>query len=308
MYKSALGEEIKKELEALCPGQILYDEPMSSHTTFRVGGPAEAYMAPDIPTAEKIISLCRSKDIPLTVLGNGSNVLVSDDGIPGVTLVFGEKAGKVIKDRLSGVIIAEAGAMLSAIARTAEQESLTGLEFAAGIPGTVGGAVLMNAGAYGGEIKDVLMNATCFSADGEEVVHTADELKLSYRHSILMDTGEIVLKAMFKLIPWDKEEIREKMASNLAARKEKQPLEYPSAGSTFKRPEGYFAGKLIQDAGLSGFSVGDAAVSEKHAGFIINKGSATASDIKALIDAVQEKVKENSGVTLVPEVRFIGRF
>lgn len=266
----------------------------------------------------KLIEIAKACDMPVTVIGNGSNLLVGDKGIRGLVIGIGkgmseiEVTEAVAQDFTAQdnchIITAGAGAILAAVAAKAAEASLSGLEFASGIPGSVGGAVVMNAGAYGGEIKDVLIDATVLTADGELKTVTRDELDLSYRHSIVPEKGYIVLSARFRLTPKPKDEIKSYMAELRAKRVEKQPLEYPSAGSTFKRPEGYFAGKLIMDAGLRGYSVGDAQVSEKHCGFVVNKGEAAAADVLTLIKDVQETVLKQFGVKLEPEVKMIGEF
>ena len=299
----------RKLREILAESQILEEEPMSRHTTFRVGGPADYYLTPQKNQVRDIAELCKAERMPYTVVGNGSNLLVGDRGIRGVALAMGKAAGAVrITD--DGMIFAGAGALLSQAAQAAYQAGFGGMEFAAGIPGSVGGAVVMNAGAYGGEIRDVIVSADVLTEAGELLTLTREELDLSYRHSCVSEKGYIVLEAAFGLAGHEtpKEEIRAQMEEFKKRRQEKQPLEYPSAGSTFKRPEGHFAGKLVMDAGLAGFAVGGAQVSEKHCGFVINKGGATAADIRSLIMQVQEKVKAQSGVMLEPEVRFVGEF
>ena len=287
---------VKSVTEQLPQLGLLQDEPMKKHTTFRIGGPADYYAEPDMSRISKLIEMAKACDMPVTVIGNGSNLLVGDKGIRGLVIGIGKG--------LSEIEVTEAVAQQS----TAQEASLSGLEFASGIPGSVGGAVVMNAGAYGGEIKDVLIDATVLTAEGELKTVTRDELDLSYRHSIVPEKGYIVLSARFRLTPKPKDEIKSYMAELRAKRVEKQPLEYPSAGSTFKRPEGYFAGKLIMDAGLRGYSVGDAQVSQKHCGFVVNKGEATAADVLTLIKDVQETVLKQFGVKLEPEVKMIGEF
>lgn len=296
-------EEIKKYVQA-----VSIDEPMSAHTTFRAGGHAAVYAEPTGDELAALLSFVTTESLPYFVLGNGSNVLFSDAGYDGIVIGIGKRMAHIRSE--GGVISAGAGALLSSLAAEALRAGLSGLEFASGIPGSVGGGVFMNAGAYGGELKDVIRRVTALTPAGTVKTYSANELNLSYRHSIFSDTaaGEIVLSAEFLLQPGDPEKIRTAMQELNARRREKQPLEYPSAGSTFKRPEGYFAGKLIQDAGLMGFSVGGAAVSTKHAGFVVNTDHATASDIYAVIKGVQEKVLESSGVRLEPEVRLIGEF
>lgn len=301
--------EIREKLKQIVPEEhILFDELMKNHTTFRVGGPADIYLRPDIGELSEVITLLRKENYPYQVIGNGSNLLVTDKGIRGAVIEIGTRAASLIhlKEGNTHLLVAEAGVRLSALAQKAAEYSLTGLEFAAGIPGTVGGAVAMNAGAYGGEMKDVLVEATVLTEAGEKLTLSAKELELSYRHSVVMEQNYIVLSASFELTSADEASIREKMADFAAKRREKQPLEYPSAGSTFKRPEGYFAGKLIEDANLRGYSVGDAQVSEKHCGFVVNRGEACATDILQLIEDVRKKVLENSGIVLEPEVRIIG--
>ena len=309
---------VKSVTEQLPQLGLLRDEPMKKHTTFRIGGPADYYAEPDMSRISKLIEIAKACDMPVTVIGNGSNLLVGDKGIRGLVIGIGkgmseiEVTEAVAQDFTAQdnchIITAGAGAILAAVAAKAAEASLSGLEFASGIPGSVGGAVVMNAGAYGGEIKDVLIDATVLTADGELKTVTRDELDLSYRHSIVPEKGYIVLSARLRLTPKPKDEIKSYMAELRAKRVEKQPLEYPSAGSTFKRPEGYFAGKLIMDAGLRGYSVGDAQVSEKHCGFVVNKGEAAAADVLTLIKDVQETVLKQFGVKLEPEVKMIGEF
>lgn len=291
--------------QILSQAQIRKEEPLSRHTTFRVGGAAEYFITPTIGQVPEVVALCKAHELPLTVIGNGSNLLVSDAGLRGVVLELGREASGIRMED-GGDLVVQAGTLLSETASLAAKNALTGMEFAAGIPGSVGGAVVMNAGAYGGEMKDILTGVRVLTTDGQICVRTADELDLSYRHSRMMDEEEIVLEARIHLEPGDETRIRARMDELRQKRTTKQPLEYPSAGSTFKRPEGYFAGKLIEDAGLRGFRVGDAQVSEKHCGFVINRGAATASQIVELMHRVQERVKENSGVDLEPEVRLLG--
>ena len=267
------------------------DEPMKQHTTFRIGGAADYFVSPQTTDQIKnIIELCKSEAMPWYVIGNGSNLLVSDRGFRG--------------DRL----YVQAGTLLSRTAKKALEASLTGFEFAAGIPGTIGGAMVMNAGAYGGEMKDVTEEVTVLTEKGEVKTLKREELKMGYRTSIIAEKGYLVLEAVLQLTDGDLKEIRAVMEDLKKKRISKQPLEYPSAGSTFKRPKGYFAGKLIMDAGLRGFQVGGAQVSEKHCGFVINTGDATAEDVTELIRQVAERVKAQSGVTLEPEVKLLGEF
>ncbi len=299
-------EAFEQELSnILDEGQIKREEPLSRHTTFRIGGPAEYFLTPSLQQLPQIVALCSRHQIPLTVIGNGSNLLVSDAGLRGVVVEIGHAAAGIrrIGDH---ELELSAGTLLSEAANAAAGYGLSGMEFAAGIPGSVGGAVVMNAGAYGGEMKDILTSVRVLTTDGRLLTLSADELGLSYRHSRMMDEGELVLQAAVRLSPDAEDAIRKRMAELRKRRLEKQPLEYPSAGSTFKRPEGYFAGKLIEEAGLRGFSIGDAQVSEKHCGFVINRGAATAADILELMQQVQLRVYENSGIRLEPEVRLLG--
>lgn len=286
-------------------GEVLEREPMSAHTSFRVGGPADYYVSPG--SKEELIhaiSCAKEEEVPFYVIGNGSNLLVSDQGIRGLVIQLGKAFSRIRTE--GNRITAQAGALLSAVSKTALRQELKGLEFAAGIPGSLGGAVVMNAGAYGGEMKDVLVSADVLTKDGEIVTIPVRDLDLGYRHSCITEKEYLVLSALIELEKGDPEEIRAEMDRLAAARRQKQPLEYPSAGSTFKRPEGYFAGKLIQDAGLKGYTVGGAQVSTKHSGFVVNLGGATAEEIAFLIRQVQKKVYEDSGVNLETEVRFMG--
>lgn len=295
-FKHLLGEE-----------KVHINEPMNRHTTFRVGGPADYFLLPS--TAEEvkgILEICKEKEIPYFILGNGSNLLVSDKGYRGAVIQLYRNYGEITVGQR--MIRASAGALLSQIAAAAKNASLTGFEFAGGIPGTLGGAVVMNAGAYGGEMKDVLKEVTVMTKEGEIVTIPVGELEMGYRTSLIKRTGYIVLEAVIELDAGDQEEIKERMRELTEQRVSKQPLEYPSAGSTFKRPIGYFAGKLIMDAGLSGYQVGGAQVSEKHCGFVINRGNATAADVCTLMQDVQDKVKEQFDVVLEPEVKFLGEF
>lgn len=294
-------------LKIMSEEQVKTEEPMKNHTTFRVGGPAEFFVMPrSAEEVKKVIDLCRRESFPYYIIGNGSNLLVSDQGYRGVVLqIYKEMSYIEIEEN---VVVAQAGALLSAIANKALENGLTGFEFAAGIPGTLGGACVMNAGAYGGEMKDVLEEVTVLTEEGEVLIIPKENLELGYRTSIIARKGYIVLEARIQLREGEKEAIKSLMEELKDKRVSKQPLEYPSAGSTFKRPEGYFAGKLIQDAGLKGYQVGDAQVSEKHSGFVINRGNATASDVMQLISDVKDKVKEQFGVTMEPEVKRVGRF
>ena len=292
--------------EVLGSEQCFTQEDMKKHTTFQAGGPAEYYVRPKRSQIQPVLSLCRQYGIPWMVIGNGSNLLAGDKGIPGVVMEIGRMAdGIAITEE---TLIAEAGALLSSVARQAAQQELAGMEFAAGIPGSVGGAVVMNAGAYGGEMKQILRKVTVLTEEGREKELSLEELELGYRQSCIARNHYIVLEAEFGLAKGRKEEILLRMEELREKRREKQPLEYPSAGSTFKRPEGYFAGKLIEDAGLRGYQVGGAQVSEKHCGFVINKGKASAAEIRRLILDVQAQVEAKFGVRLEPEVKFIGEF
>ncbi len=285
--------------------QLKEGELLSNHTTFRIGGAAKYFAVPK--NEEEImeaVDFAIVKDLPYYILGKGSNVLFADEGYPGVIIEIGAGMEKVERTGDTG-IRAQAGVSLSALAAFAAREGLSGLEFASGIPGTLGGAVTMNAGAYGGEMKNVIVSAKVMDEDGGVKVLSCDELELGYRTSIVQKKQLIVLEAEFSLQPGETEAIQSTMKELNAKRREKQPLEYPSAGSTFKRPEGYFAGKLIEDAGLRGYRVGDAQVSEKHCGFVVNRGKATCAEVLQLIGDVQKTVKEQFGVQLEPEVRII---
>lgn len=285
--------------------QLKEGELLSSHTTFRIGGAAKYFAVPK--NEEEImeaVDFAIVKDLPYYILGKGSNVLFADEGYPGVVIEIGAGMEKVERTGDTG-IRAQAGVSLSALAAFAAREGLSGLEFAGGIPGTLGGAVTMNAGAYGGEMKDVIVSAKVMDEEGAVQDLSCEELQLGYRTSIVQKKQLVVLEAEFLLKPGTAEEIQNTMKELNAKRREKQPLEYPSAGSTFKRPEGYFAGKLIEDAGLRGYRVGDAQVSEKHCGFVVNRGKATCAEVLQLIEDVQKEVKEQFGVQLEPEVRII---
>lgn len=282
---------------------ILNNEPMSKHTSFRTGGNADTFIK--VESAEDIINIIKEYDNPIFI-GNGSNLLVSDDGIRGTVVQIYDEFNQIsLKEE--NVIHADAGALLSKIAAFARDISLTGFEFASGIPGTAGGAVFMNAGAYGGEMKDVVVNVYAIE-NGKEVVYNCEEMQFDYRSSIAMKKNLIISGVDYKLTKGNKDKINEIMIDLNSRRREKQPLEYPSAGSTFKRPEGYFAGKLIMDSGLSGYTVGGAMVSTKHCGFVINTGKATSTDIYNLIKDVQRIVLDKMGVKLETEVRLIGEF
>lgn len=299
-FYNQLTDVIEKE-------QILIEEPMKKHTTFRVGGNADYFVMPKgAEDVRGIVTLCRQEGVPYYILGNGSNLLVGDKGYRGVMIQLYKQMSEILieEDRVK----AQAGALLARVGNMVLEAELTGFEFAAGIPGTVGGAIAMNAGAYGGEMKDIIVRATVLTPAGEIVTLNKEELELGYRTSAVAKKGYIVLEAEYQLQRGSREQIRARMGELKNQRVTKQPLEYPSAGSTFKRPEGYFAGKLIQDAGLRGFQVGGAQISEKHCGFVINKEQATAADIKNLMEQVSEQVLQKFGVNLEPEVKILGEF
>lgn len=301
-----ISETVVKALERFLPAEnISLKEPMKKHTTFRIGGEAELFLRMENPRQLKEVQNYLQKlEITYYVLGNGSNLLVSDEGYPGVILEIADKMNTI---RVEGnSIIAQAGALMSKIAHVAYEHGLTGFEFAAGIPGTIGGGVVMNAGAYGGELKNVVTAVEVLNSNGEILSLDNQTMEFGYRTSILKKHPFIVTEVRIALQEGCKEKIKATMDDLAAKRREKQPLEFPSAGSTFKRPEGYFAGKLIMDAGLRGYQVGGAQVSEKHCGFVINKGGATAADVKQLIADVQKEVKKQFEVELEPEVIFLG--
>lgn len=303
-----MNSEIRKMFcDLLGEDRVFTEEAMSQHTTFKIGGPADYFLMPDKgEDVGRVIKICKEKEIPYFILGNGSNLLVGDGGYRGAVIQIYRNMSSVTVE--GNEITAQAGALLSAVAAAAKNASLTGFEFAGGIPGTIGGAVVMNAGAYGGEMKDVLTEVTVMNAEGDIFTLPTEELELGYRTSIIKTAGYIVLEAKIRLKEGNPEVIRETMKDLTIRRTTKQPLEYPSAGSTFKRPEGYFAGKLIMDSGLAGYQVGGAQVSEKHCGFVINAGGATARDVRTLMDNVRDIVYKKYGVTLEPEVKFLGDF
>ena len=302
-----MNDQFLTELQNVMGGSgIFMEEPMKKHTTFRVGGPADVLVQPDETALAAILALCRQYHVSYSFIGNGSNLLVGDKGIRGVVIEMTDPMGNIEVDGTE--ITAQAGAMLSKIANTAASNGLGGMEFAAGIPGSVGGAVVMNAGAYGGEMKDIIEKVYVLDENGAQLELDRDALDLGYRHSCIPEKKYIVTKVVLELVPRNEAEIRSEMKELNEKRAEKQPLQYPSAGSTFKRPEGYFAGKLIMDAGLRGYQVGGAQVSEKHCGFVINKGDATAADICQLMRDVSDKVQAQFGVVLEPEVKMIGEF
>ena len=287
-------------------GEVLKDEPMSLHTSFKTGGPADVFVSPaDENELKKVIEILKKENAPAFVIGNGTNLLVKDNGIRGVVVHIGKGFSYI--NTKNEEITAGAGCLMSEIAQNALDNSLTGFEFASGIPGSFGGGMFMNAGAYDGEMKNVLKAAKVLDRNTLEIFEiSAEELDLGYRKSSVEAKGYIVLEGTIKLGKGDYDKIKDKMNDLNSQRREKQPLTFPSAGSTFKRPEGYFAGKLISDSGLKGFSVGGAQVSEKHAGFVINKGNATTADILSVIKHCQETVFDNYGVMLETEVRILG--
>ncbi len=285
--------------------KVLTDEPMKKRTTFKVGGPARFFVTVETEEELRAVYLyCKENSVETLIIGAGSNLLFCDEGFSGAVISLkGEFSNASVKQ---DTVTAGAGVMLSRLCNIAKENSLSGLEFAFGIPGTVGGAVFMNAGAYGGEIKDVLVSVKTMDKNGNIKTYLKTQASLGYRTSIFQDNGEIILSARFKLLKGDTLDIETKMNELLGRRKEKQPLEYGSAGSTFKRPLGYFAAALIEECGLKGRSVGDAEVSRKHSGFIINKGNASASDVLELIDIVKETVYKQKNVNLECEVKIVG--
>ena len=298
---------LEKLQKMLGEAKVLVNEPMASHTTFRIGGPADYFVMPEtVEELANVLKLCKEENTPYFILGNGSNLLVGDKGFRGVVIQLYKNFDGLSMEGTK--ITAKSGAMLIRVAKEAGKAGLTGLEFASGIPGTIGGAMVMNAGAYGGEMKDVVTSVTVLTKDGDIKTLSGDEMNFRYRGSVVEDEGYIVLEAVMELKEGNLEEIQERMDELSVQRRTKQPIEYPSAGSTFKRPEGYFAGKLIQDAELRGYQVGGAQVSEKHCGFVINVGGATAADVMQLMQDVSDKVMEQFGVTLEPEVKRIGEF
>lgn len=301
-----IGEAVVEALQKFVPREnIRLQEPMAGHTTFRIGGPADCFV--ELENGEQLKKLRRYLELTglsFFVLGNGSNVLVSDSGYKGIVLQIGPRMNSV---RVEGNrIVAEAGATLAQVARAAMEHGLTGLEFASGIPGTVGGGVVMNAGAYGGELCQVVTQVNVVSRDGELLELDNETMEFGYRTSVIRKSSFIVTEVTFCLEPGDRDVIKGKMEELSARRREKQPLEYPSGGSTFKHPEGHFAGQLIMEAGFRGFQIGGARVSEKHCGFVVNTGNATARDVRDVIDRIQTRVKEQFGVELEPEIIFLG--
>ena len=295
-----------KSMAASFGCKIQIYESLSAHTSFKVGGRCDMIIYPNsINALVDMYTKCKEISLNTYILGNGTNVLFTDRGFRGVIFIISHEMGDI---SISGnTITASSGVSLKKLCQTALDNALTGLEFAYGIPGTVGGAVYMNAGAYGGEMKHVVKEVTAVDSLGKLKTFTNEQLDLSYRKSVFTDSDYVILSVTVELSEGNKEEIKSKMDDLMARRKDKQPLEYPSAGSTFKRPEGYFAGALIEKNGFKGYSVGGAQVSEKHAGFIINKGNATCSDVKKLVEIIKEKVLKEDGVSLQPELIFIGK-
>lgn len=302
-------KELDEQLyDLLGADSIKKEEPMKEHTTFRIGGPADYFIVPKSKEMIlEVLKLCREWKIPVYVVGNGSNLLVGDKGFRGVILHIGRQMSSLWFEG-DNRVRAQAGVMLSKLSREAAVKGLSGLEFASGIPGTLGGAIAMNAGAYGREIKDVLVEASVINEKHQIAVLTNEEMNFGYRKSVAGEKGYIVLEAVFALEQGNTDDILEKMRELNKRRQDKQPLNLPSAGSTFKRPEGYYAGKLIEDAGLKGFRVGGAFISQKHCGFAVNDGNATAADVSRLMEEADKRVFERFGVHLEPEVRRIGEF
>lgn len=299
------GEFIEACHKTFDPERLFINAPMRFHTTFCIGGPADLLFYPaSIDEVRKIIQTAKLYDQPITLLGNGSNILVRDGGIRGLVIRFNHTMGKIVAD--GTIITVGAGALLKEVASFAQQQGLSGMEFASGIPGSVGGAIFMNAGAYEGEMKYIVTHVRTVSSDGEIHSYSSSELEFGYRHSVFHEREEAICEVRIHLRMGEPSEILRKMNDLNSRRKSKQPLEYPSAGSTFKRPPGYFAGTLIDQAGLKGFTVGGAQVSRKHAGFIVNIGGATATDVQRLITTVQERVYASRSVPLIPELRIIG--
>ncbi len=296
---------LQKLREALNEEQIQIDAPMKKYTTFKIGGPADILVKPKTEQElSSILRICNEGDAPYYIIGNGSNLLVSDDGYRGVIIQLYRQFENISVE--SDIICAQSGALLSKIATIASKEQLTGMEFAHGIPGTLGGGVMMNAGAYDGELKDIIVSCKVMTKEGDILILSNEQLELGYRTSIVDKKGYIVLEATLKLNKGNTEDILGKMRDYSGRRRDKQPLDKPSAGSTFKRPEGHFAGKLIMDSELRGFQVGGARVSDKHCGFVVNEKEATANDVLSLISKVQDIVKDKYEVTLETEVRMVG--
>ena len=296
LFKSFLGAE-----------NVLVSEPMSKHTSFKIGGPADLFLMPETHgQLRQILTVAKEYNIPLFVMGNGSNLLVGDKGIRGAVVSLYKKMNKIVVD--GEKLYAGCGALMSTVASAALSADLEGFEFASGIPGTIGGGIYMNAGAYGFELKDIVESVDYMDSEGNISQISGCDCKFGYRKSIFAEKGYIVLGCTFGLKKGNKEQIRERINDFTKRRVTKQPVEKPSAGSVFKRPEGYFAGALIEGEGLKGFSIGGAQVSEKHAGFIINKGDATAKDVLDLVEHIQKTVYEKNGVKLETEIKFVGEF
>lgn len=301
-----ISEAVVQALRKFVPEEnICLQEPMASHTTFRIGGLADCFV--QLENTEQLIKVQKylsQVGVPFFILGNGSNLLVSDAGFRGVILQIGSKMSGVTVE--GNVIVAQAGASMAQIARTAMEHELTGMEFASGIPGTIGGGVVMNAGAYGGELSQIVTQVNVVNSEGEIMELDNETMEFGYRTSTIRNNSFTVTEIILRLEKGDRQQIRERMEELAARRREKQPLEYPSAGSTFKRPKGYYAGQLIMEAGLRGFQCGGAKVSDKHCGFVINTGNATAEDVRTLIREVQARVKDRFNVDLETEVLFLG--
>lgn len=296
-WKDILQTEYAEKL------RLEWNVPLAKYTTFHIGGPAECFIsARSSEEVQMVLRFCKEHQVNLHVLGNGSNLIIDDRGLPGIVLYIGRRMQDITVNGTE--IVADAGARMALVSRAAAEASLTGLEFAFGIPGTIGGGVIMNAGAYGGELSQVVTKVEAFDRDGNALVLEGDELEFGYRKSILKTKGYIVSRIYFRCQPGNKDDIQDLMAELGKRRRDKQPLEYPSAGSTFKRPEGYFAGKLIEDSGLKGYTIGGAQVSEKHAGFIINKDGASCKDVRSLVGYVKAVVLDKFGVELEPEYVF----
>lgn len=303
-----ISDAVVKALEQFVRLENIHiSEPMSCHTTFRVGGKADCMI--EVENTEQLQGILHYLgliQIPYIVLGNGSNVIVSDEGYEGIVIQIGNKMSHILVE--GEYIRVQAGALLSQVAHIAWEHGLTGMEFASGIPGTVGGGVVMNAGAYGGEMSQIVQSVTVLSRDGEELILDNESMEFAYRYSTIKEHPFIVTEVVFRLEKGEADLIKSQMDELSLKRREKQPLEYPSAGSTFKRPEGHFAGELIMNAGLRGFQIGGARVSDKHCGFVVNAGNATAADVKEIVDRVHDCVKEKFGVELEPEIIFLGNF
>ncbi len=292
-------------LRGLCKisENVVFDEEMKKHTTFKIGGKSDAFIkVKSVDEIQKVLDFCKNNGVECFIMGNGSNLLVGDNGIRGVVMQIDMTDCEIDGEKVT----AQSGILMSSLAKRILAAEMTGFEFASGIPGTLGGGIFMNAGAYGGELKDIIEEVTYIDEDNKIKTAKQPELNFGYRHSMFSDRNCVILSCVMNLSKGNYEEIKAKMADFTQRRNEKQPVNMPSAGSTFKRPQGYFAGKLIQDAGLMGYSIGGAQVSEKHAGFVVNKGGATASDVMKLIEHIQKTVKEKFDVTLEPEIRLIG--